>query len=122
MPQIAHTRSLALTYALKNGSGTLDITDARHYTKFTIDLPAHADLSSIALEVNAGGGWKTLHTSLLGSTQEVTLTADEVNMIHLATPMKGGIRFAIVDTQNPSVDEITFYVTMSGSLYSEGRR
>ena len=124
MPQIAHTKSVALTLTSVGVPATdipVEITDARHYTKFTIDLPDTAEVTQHNLEVNTGEGWKGLYTSIAGAPAQVTLQTRSVNIIELQAPMKGGIR--LLCRSSGALDtEYTINVTMSGSLYSEGRK
>lgn len=119
MPQVSHTGSDTLAYTGVNGVGHLEIPNARNYTKFMIDA-VHTNVTAIALEVNLGNGWRSLFTSSMGNTQEVTMTASGANMVELEAPAKGGVRLAITD--NLVAAEIKVVVTMTGSLYSEGRR
>ena len=123
MAQIPNKKSLTLTLTSVGAAGTdipVEFTEARNYTKFTIDLPAAVAVTQHTLQVNAGSGWKDLYTSVNGTTQQVTITAQVVNMLELTSPMKGGIRL-LCRTNDAAATEHTIYVTMSGSLYSESR-
>ena len=124
MPQIAHTKSVALTLTSVGVAATdipVEITDARHYTKFTIDLPASGGVTQHTLQVNTGAGWKNLFTSIAGAPAQVTLQSQSVNIVELQAPMKGGIRLLCRSNEGVGT-EYAINVTMSGSLYSEGRK
>ena len=125
MPQIPHTKSVGLTLTSVGVGATdipVEITGARHYTKFTIDLPADANVTQHTLQVNTGSGWKSLYTSIAGAPAEVTLESESVNIVELQAPMKGGIRLLCRTDDGVADTEYAINVTMSGSLYSEGRK
>ena len=125
MPQIPHTKSVGLTLTSVGVAGTdipVEITGARHYTKFTIDLPADGAVTQHTLQVNTGSGWKSLYTSIAGAPAEVTLESESVNIVELQAPMKGGIRLLCKTNDGAAGTEYAINVTMSGSLYSEGRK
>ena len=124
MPQIPHTKSVGLTFTSVGVAATdipVEITGARHYTKFTIDLPAEGGVTQHTLQVNTGTGWKNLFTSIAGAPAQVTLQSQSVNIVELQAPMKGGIRL-LCRSNEAAGTEYAINVTMSGSLYSEGRK
>lgn len=118
MPQISHTNSVVLAHVGVNGTDTIEIPEARNYTKFIIDA-THAGVTAVSLEVNVGNGWHSLYVSSMGAAQEVTLNKDGINVVELLAPAKGGVRLSITDNAEDAA--IPVYVTMTGSLYTEGR-
>lgn len=119
MPQIAHTKSIAISHTGINGAANVVLTDARHYTRFLIDA-VHTNVTGLAIQVNCGGGWRSLFTSKMGSAQEVTLDEGAANMVELAASAKGGVRLVVTDDDEGA--EITINVMMTGSLFSEARK
>ena len=121
MPQIAHTKSIAFTHTCLNGEANLEITNARNYTKFIIDA-VHTNVTGLTIQVNLGSGWRNLYTTETGAAAQVTLNASGVNIVDIGAPAKGGVRLGITDNDAGTSVEVTVTVTMTGSLYSEGRK